>query len=146
MLLVGSQCSGTCTRQHSCVLVLSGWIPRHVREHAVANPCWVEDAPDVTRRQCSWDAAGASGGGVRTAGGGSHGRLKAAAAVPVGSPPLPQGGDSPPPQGQPGAEEDRGREGEEEGGEGEGEKGGGGVQGAAGGARQGYADGEAALG
>ena len=32
----GSQHSGTCTRQHSCVLVLSGWIPKHVREHAMA--------------------------------------------------------------------------------------------------------------
>ena len=32
----GSQHSGTCTRQHSCVLLLSGWIPKHVREHAMA--------------------------------------------------------------------------------------------------------------
>ena len=44
----GSQCSGTRTRQHSCVLVLSGWIPKHVRDHAVANPRWVTDAPDTT--------------------------------------------------------------------------------------------------
>ena len=40
--------SSPCTRQHSCVLVLSGWIPTRVREHAVANPRWVEDAPDTT--------------------------------------------------------------------------------------------------
>ena len=32
----GSQHSGTCTRQHSCVLVLLGWIPKHVREHVMA--------------------------------------------------------------------------------------------------------------
>ena len=29
----GSQYSGTRTRQHSCVFVLSGWIPKHAREH-----------------------------------------------------------------------------------------------------------------
>ena len=44
----GSQHSGTCTRQRSCVVVLSGWVPNDVREHAVANPSWVEDAPDTT--------------------------------------------------------------------------------------------------
>ena len=32
----GSQHSGTCTRQHSCVFVLFGWIPKHVREHVMA--------------------------------------------------------------------------------------------------------------
>ena len=44
----GSQHSGTCTRQHSCVFVLFGWIPKHVREHVMANPSGVEDAPDTT--------------------------------------------------------------------------------------------------
>ena len=44
----GGQYSGTCARQHSCALVLSGWIPKHVREHAVANLDWVKDAPDTT--------------------------------------------------------------------------------------------------
>ena len=44
----GSQHSCTCTRQHSCVFVLSGWIPKLVREHAVANPRWVKDATDTT--------------------------------------------------------------------------------------------------
>ena len=44
----GSQHSGTCTRQYSCVFVLFGWVPKHVREHAVANPRWVKDAPDTT--------------------------------------------------------------------------------------------------
>ena len=32
----GSQHSGTCTRQHSCVFVLFGWIPKHVREYVMA--------------------------------------------------------------------------------------------------------------
>ena len=47
----GSQHSGTCTRQHSCVFVLFGWIPKNVREHTVVNPRWVKDAPDTTRHQ-----------------------------------------------------------------------------------------------
>ena len=44
----GCQHSGTCTRQHSCIFVLFGLVPKHVREHAVANPRWVKDAPDTT--------------------------------------------------------------------------------------------------
>ena len=32
----GNQHSGTCTRQHSCVFVLFGWVPKHVREHVMA--------------------------------------------------------------------------------------------------------------
>ena len=44
----GSHHSGTYTRQQSCVLPLSGWIPKHVREHAVANPRWIKVAPDTT--------------------------------------------------------------------------------------------------
>ena len=56
--LFGSQHSGTCTRHHSCVFVLFGWVPKHVRGHALANPRWVQDAPDTTRhhlffRRCS---------------------------------------------------------------------------------------------
>ena len=35
--------------QHSCVFVLFGWVPKHVREHALANPRWVKDAPATTR-------------------------------------------------------------------------------------------------
>ena len=39
----------TCTGQYSCVFVLFGWVPKHVREHALANPRWVKDAPGTTR-------------------------------------------------------------------------------------------------
>ena len=41
VLLVWKLIFRQCTRQHSCVFVLSGWIPKHVREQAVANPLWV---------------------------------------------------------------------------------------------------------